>query len=167
MYISTILAPMFIGYTEIILLVVLALVFFGGKKIPELMRGMGRGIKEFKDAVNKDYSDDPDAAGSKDAKTAAPAPKAATATPTTPTTPTTPEVTESVAAAQSVENLPLAEPVKAPAKRRGRPKKSTAAVAGEAPAAQPKRRGRPKKSVAEPAPEQPKRRPGRPKKINN
>ena len=29
---------------------------FGGKKIPELMRGMGRGIKEFKDAVSKDYT---------------------------------------------------------------------------------------------------------------
>ena len=34
----------------------LILVLFGGKKIPELMRGMGRGIKEFKDAVNKDYT---------------------------------------------------------------------------------------------------------------
>ena len=52
--------PLFLnrfGMGEIILLVVLALVFFGGKKIPELMRGMGRGVKEFKDAVNKDYSD--------------------------------------------------------------------------------------------------------------
>ena len=43
-----------IGPTQIVLIVVL----FGGKKIPELMRGMGRGVKEFKDAVNKDYSDD-------------------------------------------------------------------------------------------------------------
>ena len=58
MHISAIIAPLFIGYTEIILLVLLVLVFFGGKKIPELMRGLGRGVKEFKDAVNKDYSDE-------------------------------------------------------------------------------------------------------------
>ena len=58
MNISMIIVPLFIGYTEIILLVVLALVFFGGKKIPELMRGGGRGVKEFKDAVNKDYTDE-------------------------------------------------------------------------------------------------------------
>ena len=36
-----------------ILLIVLALLlFFGGKKIPELMRGLGKGMKEFKDAQN-------------------------------------------------------------------------------------------------------------------
>lgn len=51
--------PLFLGKLgagEIILIVALLLIFFGGKKIPELMRGMGRGVKEFKDAVNKDYS---------------------------------------------------------------------------------------------------------------
>ena len=58
MHILTIITPLFIGYTEIILLVLLVLVFFGGKKIPELMRGLGRGVKEFKDAVNKDYTDE-------------------------------------------------------------------------------------------------------------
>ena len=58
MNISTLIAPLFIGYQEIILIAVLALVFFGGKKIPELMRGLGRGVKEFKDAVNKDYGSD-------------------------------------------------------------------------------------------------------------
>lgn len=47
-----------LGATEIILIVVLVLILFGGKKIPELMRGMGRGVKEFKDAVNKDYSEE-------------------------------------------------------------------------------------------------------------
>lgn len=47
-----------IGPTQIVLIVVLVVVLFGGKKIPELMRGMGRGVKEFKDAVNKDYSAD-------------------------------------------------------------------------------------------------------------
>ncbi|MCH5329807.1 MAG: twin-arginine translocase TatA/TatE family subunit [Alistipes sp.] len=44
------------GWSEILIIVLLVLIFFGGKKIPELMRGMGRGVKEFKDAVNKDYS---------------------------------------------------------------------------------------------------------------
>ncbi|MDR0509813.1 MAG: twin-arginine translocase TatA/TatE family subunit [Rikenellaceae bacterium] len=44
------------GMGEIIFIAALALLFFGGKKIPELMRGLGRGIKEFKDAANKDYS---------------------------------------------------------------------------------------------------------------
>ena len=45
-----------LGIAEILLIVLLIVVLFGGKKIPELMRGMGRGVKEFKDAVNKDYS---------------------------------------------------------------------------------------------------------------
>jgi sec-independent protein translocase protein TatA len=45
-----------IGVTEILLVAVIVLLFFGGRKIPELMRGLGRGIKEFKDAANKDYS---------------------------------------------------------------------------------------------------------------
>ena len=45
-----------LGLTEIILIVLIILLLFGGKKIPELMRGMGRGVKEFKDAVNTDYS---------------------------------------------------------------------------------------------------------------
>ena len=35
---------------EIILIVLVILLLFGGKKIPELMRGLGRGMKEFKDA---------------------------------------------------------------------------------------------------------------------
>ena len=41
-----------LGGQEVILIVVLALLLFGGKKIPELMRGIGRGIREFKDASN-------------------------------------------------------------------------------------------------------------------
>jgi sec-independent protein translocase protein TatA len=39
-----------IGTTEIILILIVVLLLFGGKKIPELMRGLGRGMKEFKDA---------------------------------------------------------------------------------------------------------------------
>ncbi|MBN2669802.1 MAG: twin-arginine translocase TatA/TatE family subunit [Bacteroidales bacterium] len=40
------------GGSEWILIVVVVLVLFGGKKIPELMRGMGRGVKEFKDGIS-------------------------------------------------------------------------------------------------------------------
>lgn len=50
---SIFLAP---GAWQIILIVVVVLLMFGGKKIPELMRGLGSGIKEFKDA-SKDDSD--------------------------------------------------------------------------------------------------------------
>ena len=38
------------GGTELILILVVILLFFGGRKIPDLMRGLGRGVKEFKDA---------------------------------------------------------------------------------------------------------------------
>lgn len=40
-----------IGTPQIILLVVVVLLLFGGKKIPELMKGLGKGMKEFKDAT--------------------------------------------------------------------------------------------------------------------
>ena len=43
-----------VSYLLIIVFVVILL--FGGAKIPELMRGMGRGVREFKDAMNTDYS---------------------------------------------------------------------------------------------------------------
>ena len=39
-----------LGTTEIILIIVAILLLFGGKKIPELMRGVGKGIREFNDA---------------------------------------------------------------------------------------------------------------------
>lgn len=38
------------GGTEIFLIILVLLLFFGGKRIPELAKGLGRGIKEFKDA---------------------------------------------------------------------------------------------------------------------
>lgn len=41
-----------IGGTEIILIIVVLLLFFGGKRIPELAKGLGKGIREFKDATN-------------------------------------------------------------------------------------------------------------------
>lgn len=42
-----------IGTGELILIVLAILLLFGGKKLPELMRGMGKGVKEFKDAMNE------------------------------------------------------------------------------------------------------------------
>ena len=41
------------GITSMILILVAVLLLFGGKKIPELMKGLGKGIKEFKDASAK------------------------------------------------------------------------------------------------------------------
>ena len=45
------------GPWQIVLIVVAILLLFGGKKIPELMRGLGSGIKEFKDASKDETSD--------------------------------------------------------------------------------------------------------------
>ena len=45
-----------VGPWQIAVVVVLVLLLFGGKKIPELMRGLGSGIKEFKDASKEDDS---------------------------------------------------------------------------------------------------------------
>ena len=44
---------LFIGTTEIIVIGAIALLLFGGKKLPELMRGLGKGVKEFKDGMNE------------------------------------------------------------------------------------------------------------------
>ena len=43
-----------IGPWQIVLIIAVLLLLFGGKKIPELMRGMGKGMKEFKDATKED-----------------------------------------------------------------------------------------------------------------
>lgn len=48
-----------IGMTEIIFLALIVLLFFGGKKIPELMKGIGKGVKSFKDGM-KDVQDELD-----------------------------------------------------------------------------------------------------------
>ena len=55
MFSSTLL---FLGAQEIILLVLALLLLFGGKKIPELMRGMGRGIREFKEGQKETPSEE-------------------------------------------------------------------------------------------------------------
>lgn len=66
-----------LGPFELLIIVVIIMLLFGGKKIPELMHGLGKGISEFKRASQ---GDEP----SKDV--------AATTTTTTTTTPTTPSV---------------------------------------------------------------------------
>ena len=52
-----------IGFQEVLLIAIVVLLFFGGKKIPELMNGLGRGVKSFKEGMNgreeKDSSADP------------------------------------------------------------------------------------------------------------
>ncbi len=49
---TTILAAL--GTPEIIIILVVVLLLFGGKKIPELMRGLGKGVKEFKEGISED-----------------------------------------------------------------------------------------------------------------
>ena len=51
--------PLVIGWPQIVLIVVVVLLLFGGRKIPELMRGLGSGLKEFKEA-SKDEDKDKD-----------------------------------------------------------------------------------------------------------
>lgn len=48
----------FVGPWQIALIVLVVLLLFGGRKIPELMRGLGSGIKEFKDATKEDDDKD-------------------------------------------------------------------------------------------------------------
>ena len=47
-----------LGPWQVVLIVAVALLLFGGKKIPELMRGIGGGIREFKDAVKEEDNKD-------------------------------------------------------------------------------------------------------------
>ena len=50
-----------LGPTEIILILAIVLLLFGGKKIPELMRGIGKGVKSFKDGMkSEDENASPD-----------------------------------------------------------------------------------------------------------
>ena len=45
-----------LGMQEIIAVALIVLLLFGGKKIPELMKGLGKGVKSFKDGMNGDES---------------------------------------------------------------------------------------------------------------
>ena len=53
MTLNGILAFLNLGTGEIILIVAVILLLFGGKKIPELMRGLGKGVKSFKQGMNE------------------------------------------------------------------------------------------------------------------
>lgn len=55
-----------LGGTELVVILVVVLLLFGGKKIPELMKGLGRGIKDFKDASKGVESDGAAASDKKD-----------------------------------------------------------------------------------------------------
>jgi len=46
-----------LGPTEIILILAIVLLLFGGRKIPELMRGIGKGVKNFKDGMKEEDQD--------------------------------------------------------------------------------------------------------------
>ena len=47
-----------IGMQEILVIALLVLLFFGGKKIPELMKGLGKGVKSFKEGMNGKLDDE-------------------------------------------------------------------------------------------------------------
>ena len=57
-----------LGMQEILILALIVLLFFGGKKIPELLRGLGKGVKSFKEGMNEvtDITKDEDKAEKKD-----------------------------------------------------------------------------------------------------
>ena len=57
-----------LGWTEILLIAFVVLLLFGGKKIPELMRGLGRGVREFKDAKDNVKRELEDSVTEKDTK---------------------------------------------------------------------------------------------------
>lgn len=52
-----------IGTQEIIVIALIVLLLFGGKKIPELMKGLGKGVKSFKDGMNGLDADAPESKG--------------------------------------------------------------------------------------------------------
>ena len=45
--------PLMLGTWEIVAIVLVVLLLFGGKKIPELMKGLGKGVKSFKQGMNE------------------------------------------------------------------------------------------------------------------
>lgn len=46
-----------LGMSEIVLILLVVLVFFGGKKIPEMMRGLGQGVRSFKEGMDGTVAD--------------------------------------------------------------------------------------------------------------
>jgi sec-independent protein translocase protein TatA len=55
-----------IGFTEILLILLVVVLLFGGRKIPELMKGIGQGMKEFKKASKYDPDEEKKAAENKE-----------------------------------------------------------------------------------------------------
>jgi sec-independent protein translocase protein TatA len=55
-----------LGLTEIILILLVLVLLFGGRKIPELMKGIGQGMKEFKKASKVEHEDEPKEADKKE-----------------------------------------------------------------------------------------------------
>ena len=55
-----------VGWTEVLVIVLIVLLLFGAKKIPELMKGLGKGVKSFKDGLNG--VDEPEIKESKEKK---------------------------------------------------------------------------------------------------
>lgn len=55
-----------IGMQEILVLALIILLFFGGKKIPELMKGLGKGVRSFKDGMNGKLDDEKEEPKKKD-----------------------------------------------------------------------------------------------------
>ena len=49
---------LFIGTTELMLIAGIALLLFGGKKLPEMMKGLGQGVKSFKQGMNEPSEDE-------------------------------------------------------------------------------------------------------------
>ena len=60
-----------LGMQELLVIGLVVLVFFGAKKIPEFMKGLGKGVKEFKDGIHdvkKDFDESQEAAANTDKK---------------------------------------------------------------------------------------------------
>ena len=47
-----------IGFQEVLIIALVVLLFFGGKKIPELMKGLGKGVRSFKEGLNEERSEE-------------------------------------------------------------------------------------------------------------
>ena len=52
--------PLFIGTTELLLIGGLALLLFGGKKLPEMMKGLGQGVQSFKKGMSEPVAEEPE-----------------------------------------------------------------------------------------------------------
>jgi len=79
--------PSFIGFPELIVLAIVLLLIFGPKRLPEIGRSMGKGMREFKDSITGKDDDDDDTTASRPVELAAPPAEPPTATTTPAPTP--------------------------------------------------------------------------------